>query len=307
MTELQPDQIAAGAAVLAGLATNRLIVLPGSSLSENVLTFMLGAAPVAIAVYTVTDADPVNSKMIEGGVDFMVNNPVSFAAVAVGATSLLSITYELVLSPELVAFSSFLPFLQLRNIDVVILTCGLVSTFMFGAILGWPIEVIEWVGTGQQGDPPRKPGGRSCWGFKDIPKDLMWLVLAQPLAVYQAVEDFATTGNWVPLLFIPLQGAANAWSRVGDLVIDLASGGKIEKSILKDSWAVFDSLFKYMAGGAPVTSKISSTDPQPPVVDPYPNAYETYGGSGPIYNGSQFMLMPRFFMPGDNDALNGPQ
>lgn len=303
---LTPDQIAAGAGILGGLGINRLLVLPGSSWAENFLTFALGAAPVAIAVYYVTENDSGNVKLIESGIDFMLTSPGQFAVITIGATSLISVMYELFLMPEVATVAAFLPFLQLRNIDLVVVGTGVMASFMFGAILGWPLEVLEWAAVGGNGPPPRKPSGRSCWKLQDIPKDFFFLVAAQPLALLQALEDFQQHGNFIPLFFAPIHGAAVAWSRVGDIIIDLNALEQWVDSFVGEAFKLFDDVYKIykeVKHWTPMSMKDSGQIP--PSTDPYPGMYTPDGGNPSVYNGGQFMLMPRFFIEGDNNALNG--
>lgn len=307
MSALQPWEGASLAGALGGLVVNRLFDLPGAPLPANFLTFTLGAAPAALATFVMLDEDGANMVLFQGSYDFMTQAPFSFMAIVFGMTTVLSVTFELTVMPEVDAFATFIPFFNFRGIDVAILGLGTVGAFVWGGILGWPLEIIEWLALGADTSKiPAKPGNRSDWGITKLPKDVMVLLLASPITMYYAFSDLITHGQILPVMMIPLQTAATAWHRIGDVMLDVILTVKKFTRVIGKSFNVFNFLVSGIPGSGAVnilagaSTSLAATGSQPDtyvIGGPAPDvAYQTLYTQA--YDGTQITLFPRWTIAG---------
>ncbi len=251
MTDTGPtvtnEEVIVGAAVLAGVATNRFIDV-GSGVIPNVITFFVGAVPMMLATEMAVNDDGLNVELIQRSINFMWSSPGTFAVVTVGIISGLSIAYNLLLSEEVLALEALLPFFRTQNVDLAIVILGGFAAMVFGGICGWTIDVIEWVIAGSETSQiPGKPGGRVKWGIEDLPKDLAYLVFAVPIGIFEQLSLSVHNMSLIPFIMTPLKIAVDQWTRLGDILIDCQNIEKIVGVVLKDGWKCFDDLCHKLA------------------------------------------------------------
>lgn len=296
---LTADQIALLGGVATGLMTWKLLDL-GSGILPQVIGFVVGAAPGAALSLAAADADPTNIKLVERSLDMLSDwpiGPVTVGIVWIGMTTVLSVAYALFVEPEVGAFTAFIPLLNLRDIDVAIALLSGAATLYFAGIAGWVVEIVQWIATtgGDMKKVPAKPGGRVKWGFKKLPKDFVYFILAAPIGIYDTVKLAISKGSFVPLLFVGVKIAMDQWTRLGDLIIDLVATVQDVEAIAKDSWSFFDHLVKglFISG---VKSNIPTGGTVPAVKDPYKTILQAKN-----VDGNYWPAYPRLFNDGDND------
>lgn len=241
------DEVIAGAAILAGIASNRFIDV-GSGIVPNMITFFVGAVPMMLATETALNDDGLNLELIQRSINFMWLSPGTFGVITIGIISGLSIAYNLLLSEEVLALEALVPFFRTQNVDLAIVILGGFAALVFGGICGWTIDVIEWVIAGSESSQiPGKPGGRVKWGIEDLPKDIGYLVFAVPIGIFEQFTLSIQKVSIVPFLMTPLKIAVDQWTRLGDILIDLQNVEKIAGVVLKDGWKCFDDLCHKLA------------------------------------------------------------
>ena len=332
MSAITTDEVVSAAAIVGGIVTNRFIDV-GTGWVANTITFLVGAVPTMLVTETAMNDDGLNLQLIQQSVDFMTQYPTSFAMVTVGIVSGLSIAFNLLLGEELIALEALVPFFRTQNIDLAVVALGLCASLVFGGICGWTVEVIEWVVDGSHSDTiPCKPNGRTQWGLEHLPKDVAYLIFAVPIGIFQQFELGVQKSSLVPLFMVPLKIAADQWSRVGDILIDMQSIEKVAGVVLKDSWKCFDDICHKLADNSgfvlgitfpkstPYT--IGYTDPlqsapkstamsvgqhhsTPPPSPPPASSDDVYGAlRSATDNGTQYHFHPFLFSEGDATAAS---
>jgi hypothetical protein len=243
--QLQEDGLSAAAAFAGGLLTSKLFDL-GSAWPEKLISFAVGAVPAGLTAHLAL-ADPevgsTNLELVRNSLSVAWNAPATFGIIVIGMTTVVSLCYQMFLAPEFGALSAFLPFVSLKGIDVAVVWLGILGSVAFAGIAGWTIEVLEWVLTGfNPKQIPAKPGGRQVWGLKALPKDLVLLVGAGPLAFVDTMMHAYTGWSFVPFMVLPLKIALDQWTRLGDCIVDAFVVAKEVSHLAKESWGFFHSL-----------------------------------------------------------------
>lgn len=247
------DLLVVSGGVAGGLLTWQLLDL-GSGWAEQLFAFFVGAIPAAMATsVAMTDAatKEMNVVLLTQSFAFAKEAPLTYAMIAIGTTAALGLFYHLLLAPEFNALLAFFPFLRMAGIDVAIMWLGVMSTVIWGGILGWPIEVIEWVLGGAKHDAiPKKPSGRTTWHLTDLPKDLFYLIFAAPIAVLDDANYAITNTSYSTLVFLPVKIASDQFSRLGDIIIDIFQPTIVHtvEGIAKHVWNAEASIVSKTAG-----------------------------------------------------------
>jgi hypothetical protein len=246
-SKLESAEVDLAFGIIFGLASNRIFNL-GPSWGANLLTFFAGAVPAIVVLhYSLGDASD-NGDLIARGVDYAFNDKWTFAATTVVFTGVLAYTYYLIFAIETDAFLDFIPGFQSGYMGTFFVGLAALGTFIFGAIAGWNIELLYWILEGA--DPkkiPAKPGGRTDFGYKKFPSDVVEFVLGFPLSVIDVTIHCVNKGSATPWFFFPLKYSVDQYNRFGNLVVDLTimweEAIDFEK---KAAWTFFDDLAKLL-------------------------------------------------------------
>lgn len=227
ITKLTPEQIGIGAALVGGVSASLLLNV-GPSWVDKGLAFMAGAVPSAIVADWAASEDSVNVHLAEASLGMLQDwpmGPITFGLVFIGTTMIINLAYLVLIMPEVSVFLDLVPVIRGDKISVAIVVLGFAATLLFSAIAGWTVEVIQFVIDPKaepfKGRPPGKPGGRHVWGLSKLPKDIVYLLLAEPIALIQTAEYAIRKRSIFPLFFAPVKMAVDQWSRVGDVILDL--------------------------------------------------------------------------------------
>lgn len=309
------EQIAIGAAVVGGIST-ALLLNVGPSWVDKGLAFMAGAVPSAIVADWAAHEDSVNIQMAEQSLGFLTDwpvGPITFGLVFLGTTLVINLTYLVLIMPEVEVILDLLPVIRGDKISVAIVVLGLAATLLFTAIAGWTIEVIQYIlnPTAPQwgGQPPQKPGGRARWGMSKLPKDLVYLLFAAPIGVFQTAEYAISHKSIIPLFFTPVKIAVDQWSRLGDVILDLYVPEEILVNLASKYSKFFGDLIETFTGvhsdqqlvedakhyGKPPTSNLSGSTTTDPTWQIWLQLYGTPGAAS-----AQF-IYPLLYSEGDND------
>ena len=87
------------------------------------------------------------------------------------------------------------------------------------------------------------------WGLEALPKDLVLLVGAGPLAFVDTMMHAYSGWSFTPFMVLPLKIALDQWTRLGDCIVDAFVVAKEVSHLAKESFNFFDnlaSMFKFI-------------------------------------------------------------
>jgi len=301
---LQKDALAAAAAFAGGLLTSKLFDL-GSAWPEKLLSFAVGAVPSGLCAHLALEDPEVgntNFELVQNSLYVAWQAPGTFGIIVIGMTTVVSLAYQIFLAPEFGALSAFLPFVSLKGVDVAVTWLGILGGLAFAGIAGWTIEVLEWVLEGF--DPkqiPAKPGGRQVWGLEALPKDLVLLIGAGPLAVVDTLMHAYTGWSLTPFMVLPLKIALDQWTRLGDCIVDAFVVAKEVSHLAKKSWVFFHDLASIFGLSSAKFESRSQVDPDAGTqIGEEDNWYPTLQDAPSSF----WLKYPLLFIEGENNFVS---